>query len=1022
MLNMILRRTRVQLSLRGKITLLACGIALAASLAVSLINVSRDGDLAMAQATQALEAEAQLVAARLEAGFRDMADDARIVEQTPPIQGIIRTLNNGGIDPDDGSSMALWRSRLATIFESIMASRLAYTQIRYIGLDDDGRELVRVNRTDAGLTVVDDFSLQTKADRPYFQLGSRLPKGEVGFSLVDENVEFGEPDGSGVPMIRIVMPVFDAAGKRFGMIVINADYARLLDASLARAAPPHDVFVFSPGDDLFHYNPDTNSTEFEFGVFGGSKTLTAIRALVSDDRRSIVDDAMIARVKQPIVHFGSGLSLEIFVRADRAEFLAAQSAKYGWSFLTSLGLTVFAVAGVAVIARKLTAPLKSMTDSLRQHREVGAVLQLPSDSPDEIGELARAFSELVADLEESETKVRTIIEGAIDAMIVIDERGRIDTFNPACERIFGYRAEEVLGKNVSMLMSEEDSTRHDQYLSNYLETGTRKIIGIGREVRARRQNGELFPADLSISQIEVNGRKLFCGTIRDISQQKADQSALADSEQRLSLALDGGGLGLWDWDVTGNKYTVSDRYAEMLGYTKSELPQHEATWRNLVHPEDLQKTSKQLDLLVAGKVQVSTSEFRMRHKNGSWRWVVSTGRIFERNADQTAARIVGTHLDITERKQGELALEDRNRHLELAEQVADLGHWRVNLETREVFWSEGVYKIHGLDCKRYVPTLEAAFDFYHPEDRQQVRDLIAQALEAGQAFDFDLRIIRADGEVRFVRSKGEYLESDIESERAIFGTFQDITEQKMVERMKNEFVSTVNHELRTPLTSIYGSLDLLRRKAGDQLDAKSLRLVELAHEGCERLANLINDILDQEKIAAGKMDYMIETVDLARLVQDTVNRHEGLAARYDISFETRIEVDDVAVRVDSGRFSQALLNLLSNAAKYSPKGEVVTIDVVCPDRNSVRVSVSDRGPGISETFQSRIFERFSQADSTTTRKVTGTGLGLNITKSIIEAFGGTVSFDTARGVGTTFHFVLPVDHMWGADAEAVMAI
>ena len=219
----------------------------------------------------------------------------------------------------------------------------------------------------------------------------------------------------------------------------------------------------------------------------------------------------------------------------------------------------------------------------------------------------------------------------------------------------------------------------------------------------------------------------------------------------------------------------------------------------------------------------------------------------------------------------------------------------------------------------------------------------------------------------------------------------------------------MNHELRTPLTSVYGSLDILKHLTTGKLDAKSERLLNLAHDGCGRLSNLVNDILDVEKIAAGKMEYRRDVVGFRSLVDEIVAANEGLADRYNVRLVARHAVDDEHVCVDPGRFSQALVNLISNAAKFSPESADVEIDTIRLDDGHVRVSVRDYGPGIPKNFQTRIFERFAQADGSSTKKNTaGTGLGLNITKSIIEAFDGKVSFETEEGVGTTFRFDLPV--------------
>lgn len=237
---------------------------------------------------------------------------------------------------------------------------------------------------------------------------------------------------------------------------------------------------------------------------------------------------------------------------------------------------------------------------------------------------------------------------------------------------------------------------------------------------------------------------------------------------------------------------------------------------------------------------------------------------------------------------------------------------------------------------------------------------------------------------------------------------EDITERKQIDLIKNEFVSTVSHELRTPLTSLQLSLGLLRKMALDDLDVDGKRVLNMATENCRRLTHLVNDILDMQKIAAGKIDFKFEKVEVCSLVKDIIDRHRTYADRYQVTFELQFEVDRVYCLLDSSRFNQALVNLLSNASKFSPEGESVTIGIKKRTENQLEVSVTDKGSGIPDSFKHKIFEKFAQADSLSTRAQNGTGLGLNITKSIIEAFNGEIYFESEVNKGSTFYFLLPV--------------
>ncbi|MDP3605968.1 MAG: response regulator, partial [Polaromonas sp.] len=235
----------------------------------------------------------------------------------------------------------------------------------------------------------------------------------------------------------------------------------------------------------------------------------------------------------------------------------------------------------------------------------------------------------------------------------------------------------------------------------------------------------------------------------------------------------------------------------------------------------------------------------------------------------------------------------------------------------------------------------------------------------------------------------------------------DVTALKHVDRIKSEFVSTVSHELRTPLTSIRGSLGLIAGGVGGQLPDAVKKLVEIAKNNCERLIRLINDILDIEKIESGKMQLELRETALKPLLEQALAANEGFGTAKNVGLRLYCPDETLQVLADSDRLTQVLTNLLSNAMKFSPSGETVEVHVLRAGLG-VRVEVRDRGPGIPDEFRKRIFQKFSQADSSDTRQVAGTGLGLNISRAIIERLGGLIGFESEAGAGTTFFFELPL--------------
>lgn len=237
--------------------------------------------------------------------------------------------------------------------------------------------------------------------------------------------------------------------------------------------------------------------------------------------------------------------------------------------------------------------------------------------------------------------------------------------------------------------------------------------------------------------------------------------------------------------------------------------------------------------------------------------------------------------------------------------------------------------------------------------------------------------------------------------------FRDVTRERAAARIKDQLVATVSHELRTPLTAIIGSLGLLQGGAAGALTEQGAKLVTMARKNGDRLVKIVNDLLDMEKMQSGKMDYAVAPVDLGALIGDVVLQNHPYTQGFGV--EVRIEAGDepVTVLADEGRLAQVLTNLISNAAKFSPRGSEVILRL---ERVAglARISVIDKGRGISEEFRKHLFARFSQDRESAVTGHPGSGLGLAITRSIVEAHGGTIRLDETTKVGSTFVVELPL--------------
>jgi PAS domain S-box-containing protein len=297
-------------------------------------------------------------------------------------------------------------------------------------------------------------------------------------------------------------------------------------------------------------------------------------------------------------------------------------------------------------------------------------------------------------------------------------------------------------------------------------------------------------------------------------------------------------------------------------------------------------------------------------------------------------------------------------------------------------------------------------ELVHPEDREATEREM-QRLRLGGSAEYENRFEARDGTYRWLAWRAVSLPR----EERIYAVARDVSERRKLDQVKSDFVSVVSHELRTPLTSIRGALGLLAGGVAGEVPEPARELLEVAARNSERLVRLVNDILDVEKAESGSMTLRFQLIDLAALLAQAVESNQAYAQPFDVRFEVVSTVPGARVKADPDRLLQVLANLLANAAKHSPCGGRVEVALARRD-GRLAVSVADHGKGIPAGFHHRIFERFAQADVSSTRQKGGTGLGLAIAKAIVERHGGTIGFTTRPGEGTTFAFELPE---WGGE-------
>lgn len=604
-----------------------------------------------------------------------------------------------------------------------------------------------------------------------------------------------------------------------------------------------------------------------------------------------------------------------------------------------------------------------------------------------------------------------------NGLIVIDENGTLQGFNPLSESMFGYRSDEVIGQNINMLVPTAFYSGFDGYLRSYLTTRDKSVIGTGLEVSARRKDGAVFPIELGINEMQVAGKSLTVCTIRDLSQRNLAKDEIQHSVEVLEhcsrplneLTKRGLNIGVWDWNIATNEMYWSNKFKDLIGFAHKDFTGDDFADR--LHPDDKDATiiMVQDHLNHLGPYDV---EYRLRHRNGEYVWIHAHGQA-QWDANGKPIRMAGSAIDITGHKKADERREKAEQALLASEETfrsaiddALIGMALMAPDGRLLKVNKALCNLLGYKEEELL--YQDLRSITHPDDREENTEYVRKAL-AGEikTYQMEKRYHSKSGRVVWALLSVSLVRHPNGEPNYFISQTQDITERKEMERIKNEFISIVSHELRTPLTSIRGSLDLLVGAMAKDLPEKANLLLNIARQNSERLILLINDMLDMDKIASGQMRFNITEENLSPLIRQAVETNQPYASKFGVSFVALPIHAGLKVRVDSERLSQVLANLLSNAAKFSNQGDAVEITTRSTGK-TVHILVTDHGPGIPEEYRPRVFDKFSQADSSGTRVKGGSGLGLHISKQIIEHMGGRIGFASETGNGSTFWVELPI--------------
>ena len=505
------------------------------------------------------------------------------------------------------------------------------------------------------------------------------------------------------------------------------------------------------------------------------------------------------------------------------------------------------------------------------------------------------------------------------------------------------------------------------------------------------------------------------GTVQDITEQKEKDDQISLSLEQMNQAQKMSHIGNWDWDVVSNKIIWSDELYRLYDLTPEEFNSTFEDFVKNVHPEDRDMINNKISQALRDKKPFDF-DHRIVNKNGKIRILRFHG-IMVTDKNGHVIKMSGTGQDITERKEKDNKIARALEQLNEAQRLAHIGSWELDLKTNKVNWSAELYRIYGYEPDEFQPIFDDFATFVHPDDKDLLNEVIAQAMIDKQPFNFDHRIIRNDGSLRILNVYGVINLDDEGNAVRMSGTEQDVTDRVLTREVlikaeetvkaKQQFLSNMSHEIRTPMNAIIGFTKVVLKT---DLSTKQREYLDAIKISGQTLLVLINDILDLAKVDAGKMKFekipfrLSSSISAMLHLFDTKTQEKNLKLlkQYDEKIPEVLLGDPV-------RLHQIILNLVSNAVKFTHYGQIIMRVILLEEDDTkarVQFSVSDTGIGISEDKIDTIFENFQQASSETARLYGGTGLGLAIVKQLVEHQGGQVSVRSKPKEGTTFTFDL----------------
>ena len=596
----------------------------------------------------------------------------------------------------------------------------------------------------------------------------------------------------------------------------------------------------------------------------------------------------------------------------------------------------------------------------------------------------------------------------------------VDYHSVGCEAVTGYTPDEI----TSALWNSRVVAEDWEAISDQLFEAVFQQKPITVEYRFLHKDGSMrwISDNLTSRRDEAQDCWIVTMVGINITARKQAEEALRRSKTHLAMAQRVAQFGSWEFYPANQQSVWSDAMFDQFGFDPTQTEPSYAELMQRIHPDDRQMVEHYVDLAIT-QGKPCAFDLRVLLPNGTIRYLHARCEpVFD--TQEQVSKLMGTCLDITEHKQIEMALrESEERYRVLAETMPQMV-WMAD-RTGVQFWNQRWYDYTGIQPDASLGT--GGTQIVHPDEQERTLELWQQAIEKGQGFDIEQRIRRHDGVYRWFLNRGLPVQDHSGQINRWVGTITDIDDQKQLEterarllereqaareaaenanRIKDEFLAVLSHELRSPLNPILGWAKLLRMRKLDA--AKTDAALETIERNAKLQAQLIDDLLDVSRILRGKLVLNSVPVSLVSVIEDALETVRSTSESKGVQIQTQLDSTPYKILGDANRLKQVVWNLLSNAVKFTPEDGQVTVRL---DYGSelAQIQVSDTGKGIPADFLPHVFDRFRQADSTTTRIFGGLGLGLAIAHQIVEMHGGTIRAESlGEGQGAIFTVQFPL--------------